>query len=350
MKKKKDKSKEAPKKRLFKYKSFKDDDKPESDSRYHPEAYELFQSIRWDNAWNEFISLDKNGKFKFSSSWSFCKYLVGHNGSRKSKETREKAKWLYAAIGPIDKSKKRILVPYISDWAEMRSSQFIGETNKESLLYNPKIVAVRELISKHLDVMEISQGIGTIMADWLARFDMMATQIDEYYKYKLFDPKLSDKRNDERFHSYTKKQEYIFGKTIDASRQVLRCFGVGENDVALLTQMMIAAMRNRLGEGTTNIMMAAATGTPLENIGGSSITALPGDQQVAEGSKYLLETNPALKTMFGTFLAKSKSFGMSHPDVVIDGVAEEKYDDDKFKNLSKVKANGKANGKSKEIQ
>jgi hypothetical protein len=348
---KKGKMRQAHKKdmksRKFVYKPLDEDDRPAiPEGDYHPDAYELFKSIRWDNAWNEFKEFDSDGKFKFRSTWSFCKYMTGCD-SKENKQAREQAKWLYAAIGPLEKKNKKRLVPYLGDWAYLRSSQFIGEVNRDSLLFgNPRIAAVRETVKRHLDVMEVSQGVGTIIMQWLGRYDAWSDQIDAYYSYKLFDPKLSDKKNNERFLDYTKKQEYMFSRTVDASRELLRCFGVGKDDIALLTQMMIAAMKAKIGESQANIMMAAATGTPIANLGMSTQS----ESNVIDGAHHTLQNNKQLSMMFGTFIQKAQTYKMEHPDLTIDGIPKDDLRTDprlEVKDLS-GKTNGKTNGKHKE--
>lgn len=336
---KKPKTKEA-RKRAFAYRPLEDVDKPKVyDGDYDREAYDYFKSVKWDAAWKEFQEKNRDGSYKYQTVWALCKHIADKD--------KEGAKIIYHAIGPLDKKERKRLVPYLGDWGLNRASYMIGEVNKESLLYsNPKIQTLREIVRKHIDVMEISQGLGELLMGWVGRYDAWADQVDRHYGYQLFDPKLSEEKNDKRFHKYTKMQEYIFGRTIDSTRQVLRCFGVGENDVALLTQMMIAAMRERLGEGTARMMMAAAGGLQLENNG---TTMLPpgssNDSNVIDGTASMLENNKALKMMFGTFVAKSKLFGMEHPDIEIEGVPPADNRTDPKLDPPKIKANGKSNGK-----
>ena len=330
-------------KRNFVYKPL--NDKPKiNDTDYDPEAYDFFKSVKWDKAWKEFLEHDKDGNYKYQTSWNYAKHLVGYEGSATKKDdVRQQAEWIYAAIGPRDKKVKKLPVPYLGDWSYTRASLFIGEVSKESLLYgNPKIVAIREMLKKHNDVMEVSKGIGELMMSWVGRYDAWASQIDEHFKYKLFDPNLSDEKNEKRFASYTKKQEYIFSRTIDCTRQVLRCFGVGENDLSLLTQMMIASMRERLGDGTARMMMAAASG--MKVIEGETAGSLPAatmsDQTAIDGSVSALQQNPQLALMFGTFLGKSQIYKMAHPDVEIDGVPPEDTRTDPKIDGPKMKTNG----------
>jgi hypothetical protein len=345
-KKKNKKSKNRPKtyegrKRRFAYKPLKEIDRPKTyDGDYDRDAYEFFKSVKWDAAYQEFLTIDKDGRYEYPTVWALCKELAGSD--------KDQAKILYEAIGPADKKNKKRRVPYLGDWGLTRASFLIGEVNKESLLYsNPKIQTLREIVRKHMDVMEISQGLGELLMGWVGRYDAWATQIDEFFGYKLFDPKLSDEKNEKRFSKYTKMQEYIFSRTIDSTRQVLKCFGVGENDVALLTQMMIASMRERLGESTARIMMATAGGLNLESGGGFLPQGAVGDQAAIDGSANMIENNPMLKLMHSTFVTKSKLFAIEHPDLVIDGVPPADDRTDPKLDPPKLKTNGKhSNGKA----
>jgi hypothetical protein len=142
-------------------------------------------------------------------------------------------------------------------------------------------------------------------------------------------------------------QEYIFSRTIDSVRQVLRCFGVGENDVALLTQMMIAAMRERLGGDAARIMMASASGVKvIEGQMGASPEA-SGDGVIIDGTNKAFTDNPHLKLLMGTFVTKSQVYNMAHPDINLDGVPKADERTDPALDPPKVKMNGKqhTNGK-----
>lgn len=324
------------------------DDKPElPDGDFDPEGYEYFKSVKWDAAWKEFLELKEDGTYKHQTSWGLIKHLVPSG-----KEKDEQRKWLYAAIGPRDKSVKKKPVPYLGDWSYNRACLFTGELKTESLLYgNPKVIAVREMVKNNIDALKISQSFGELLMGWMARYDTWATQIDERFKYNLFDPKLSDEKNERRFAQYTKMQEYMFNRTIDCTRQILKCFGVGKDDVSLLTQMMIAGMRNRLGDGVANMMMASASGVKV--IEGGGMNTLPvevqGDNSTIAGAEHMLENNPQLKMMFGTFIGKSQMYRMEQPDLNIPGVPKDDTSTDPRKDPAKLKATGHVNGKVKSV-
>lgn len=317
------------------------EDRPElPDSDYDPEAYEFFKSVKWDAAWKEFLELKEDGLYKHQTTWSLIKHLVP-----KSKESDEQRKWLWAVIGPIDKKIKKQIVPSLGDWAYNRSCLFTGEVNKESLLFgNPKVVAVREMVKNNLDALKISQSFAELMMGWIARYDTMATQVDEKFKYSLFDPKLSDEKNERRFSQYTKMQEYLFKQTVSCTRQVLRMFGVEQNDISLLAQMMIASMRNRLGDGTANMMMAAASG--IKVIDGMPQGQLPVEASGDEAAVGDITKSSQLNLLLSSFAIKSKIYNMEHPGVDIEGVDKDETSTDPAKDPSRLKTNGKhTNGK-----
>jgi hypothetical protein len=124
-------------------------------------------------------------------------------------------------------------------------------------------------------------------------------------------------------------------------------FGVEQNDISLLAQMMIASCRNRLGDGTANMMMAAASGIKVIE-GNNQLTApeQQGDQSVIDGSHDMIKNNPQLSLMFGSFIAKSQMYKMQQPDLEIEGVPKEDTSTDPAKDPARLKANGKhTNGK-----
>jgi hypothetical protein len=310
-------------------------------------AYETFIATDWSEAWKLFLELDERGIYKFKTSWDIAKYL----GEGKDKEeSKKRAEYLYTAIGPSDKANEKC--PYLGDWDNIRSSLFIGELNKQSILFgNPRVSAIRKLIKEHLDVMEVAAGLGDILVEWLGRFQQWSQQVDEHFNYKLFDPKLSDEENDKRFESYTRKQHYLFRRVIDATRQVLKCFGVNENDVALLTQMMIATMRGKLGETTASMMMSSVTGQPVtldgNSIQKSSLTQeQAADQDTMDDLSLAFHRNPQLKLMLGTFVNKATTYQMAHPDVEIPGNPTEDLRTDPKNDQPKTNGSGKKNGKA----
>jgi hypothetical protein len=215
------------------------------------EAEELFFSIRWDEAWQQFLERKSDGKLKYKTVHDLAAALaVGID----AKTRRRRTGYLYSAIGPVSAADKTKKVPYIGDWDMLRSQTFLGEMKKDSLLFgSPRMKAAREAMRKHVDVMETAKACAETMLSWVARYDFWSRQVDEHYEYKLFDPKLSTKQNMRRFKEYTELQRSLQSWMADAVDQVLRCYGVGKDDISLLAQMMVQAMKPRLGEEAAQV-------------------------------------------------------------------------------------------------
>jgi hypothetical protein len=292
--------------------------KTRSSHAYETKPYEYFKSIRWDDWWKDFLECNPDGTFK---------YKTPNQLAREKTSDKEEQRWIYAAIGPtVEKSPNQTrIVPYLGDWGNIRSSLFIGETDRESLIYgNPKVAALRETLRRHIDVLEFSKGIGEVLLDWLGRFTAYAQQIDEYFDYKIVDKKLSFEENEKRFNQYMKMQKMLFHRCIDASRQILRCVGVGEDDIGLLAQMAIAGMRQKFDPETFRMMQAAAAGVVPSVIEGAEATpqgpTTEGDNKALDA---VLGATPALKLMLTSFTQKAAIYRMPHPDIEIEGVGED---------------------------
>jgi hypothetical protein len=252
---------------------------------YRSEAEEIFFSIRWDEAWQQFLDRDSDGRFKYKTAFELASALaVGINAQVR----KHRAGYIYSAIGPVSASD------------------------------NMKVA--REAMRKHVDVMETAKACAETMLTWVARYEMWSRQVDEHYEYKLFDPKLSAKENAKRIAEYTSLQRNLHEWQAQAVEHVLRCYGVGKDEVSiLLQQMVVAAMKGSLGEQATNIMLATLGGGVIDGkaVGG-------GVSEPANGhSQDPYDQNPTLKLIMASFLEKAAVYRMPHPDVQIDGVPDE---------------------------
>ena len=101
---------------------------------------------------------------------------------------------------------------------------------------------------------------------------------------------------------------------------MLRCYGVGKDEVSiLLQQMVVAAMKGSLGEQATNIMLANLGGGVIDGkaVGG-------GVSEPANGQSHdPYDQNPTLKLIMASFLEKPAVYRMPQPDVTIEGVPDE---------------------------
>ena len=205
------------------------DRKPEGHylkGHHRPEAEQFFFSIDWNTAWQQFLQREQNGRFKHKTARQLaCALSIGVDAETK----RRRAGYLYRAIGPVSSADKSKQVPYLGDWDMLRSQTFLGEMKKDSLLFgSPCMKVAREAMRKHVDVMETAKACAETMLNWVARYEMWSRQVDEHYEYKLFDPKLSDKQNLQRFEQYTNLQHLLHEWQAQAVEHVLRCYGVGK--------------------------------------------------------------------------------------------------------------------------
>lgn len=303
-------------------------------------GYEVFNSIKWNEAWKMFLEVDEKGIYKYKTAYALAKELAKGTNT-KSKENKDRVKYIYAAIGPKEEAAKK-LCPYVGDWDHMRSSLFVGDQDKQSILFgNPQIAALRKVVGEYLDVTQVAKGVGDIWIEWIARYSSWADQLDRYFQYKAFDPTLDIDENEKRFEKYAKMQRYVFNEMKRTSRELLRCYGVGENDIAMLTQLMIATMRGKIGEATAAMMLAASTGTQIEgNVRPMAGEVGPGtDAEKVDAISKGFNDNPTLRLAFGTFLEKAATYKMEFPGVTIPGVPPEDKSIDP--STSKVKTKSK---------
>jgi hypothetical protein len=278
------------------------------------EASELFFSIRWDEAWWQFLERESDGKFKYKTARDVVGALaVGID----AKTRRRRARCLYSAIGPVSAVDKNKEVPYLGDWEMLRAQTFIGEMKKDSLLFgSPRMKTMREAMRKHVDVMEVAKACAETMLTWVARYEAWAREVDEHYGYKLFDPKLSDKQNLQRFKRYTELQRSLHAWQAEAVEHVLRCYGVGKDDVSVLMQLMVAGMAQQLGERTTQTILAGLSG--VEGVFDGRAAGGAGEQSGEDPY-----SNKTLRLIMASFLEKAVLYKMPHPDVHIPGVPDE---------------------------
>jgi hypothetical protein len=170
---------------------------------------------------------------------------------------------------------------------------------------------------KHIDVMETAKACAETMLTWVARYEMWSRQVDEHYEYKLFDPKLSAKENAKRIAEYTSLQRNLHEWQAQAVEHVLRCYGVGKDEVSiLLQQMVVATMKGSLGEQATNIMLATLGGGVID---GKAMGGGVGEKP-EQDDPY---SNKTLKLIMGSFLEEAAVYRMPHPEVHIDGVPDD---------------------------
>src|ERR1017187_1269647 len=100
--------------------------------RYRSEAEEIFFSINWSDAWQQFLERNEDVRFKYKTAFELSSALaVGIN----SQVRKHRAGYIYSAIGRGKASEKTKQVPYLDAWDMLRSQTFLGEMRKDSVLF-----------------------------------------------------------------------------------------------------------------------------------------------------------------------------------------------------------------------
>ena len=135
---------------------------------YRSEAEDIFFSIDWGEAWQQFLDRDSDGRFKYKTAFELSSALaVGINAQVR----KHRAGHIYSAIGPVSASDTTKKIPYLGDWDMLRSQTFLGEMKKDSLLFgSPRMKVAREAMRKHVDVMETAKACAETMLTWIARY------------------------------------------------------------------------------------------------------------------------------------------------------------------------------------
>src|ERR1039458_947388 len=279
---------------------------------YRSEAEEIFFSIRWDEAWQQFLDRDSDGRFKYKTAFELASALaVGINAQVR----KHRAGYIYSAIGPVSASDKTKQVPYLGDWDMLRSQTFLGEMRKDSVLFgSPTMKTMRAALREHIDVTRTAKDMAEVLLGWLARCEAWARQIDEYFGYTAFDKKLSLKQNKQRFTEYFRLQESLRTASASIIEQILACYGVGKDGMAVLAQLIVASrLQGPAGDRAHEMILAGLSG--VETLDGKATGGgvLP-DAEV--------ENNAALKLMVASFADKAITYKMPHPELNIPGVPD----------------------------
>jgi hypothetical protein len=283
-----------------------------SNVRRGSEASELFFSIHWGEAWQQFLQRKSDGKFKYRTARELAGALAVGVDAR---TRRRRAGYLYSAIGPVSAADKKKRVPYVGDWEMLRAQTFLGELKDDQLLFGtPQMKVIKAATKKLKDLTEIAQAHAALLMPFLGRYDAWCRQIDGAYNHSILNEKGKyDERRARPYVEFINNMRDALTSTIEAS---LRCYGIGEDEASVLVQIFVARMRDELGDAMP-IILAGLSGVP-PTIDGK---AAGGTQPVNGEAKP--EENPMMKLITQSFLAKSIRFKMPHPDVHIEGVPDE---------------------------
>src|ERR1039457_2070715 len=244
---------------------------------YRSEAEEIFFSIRWDEAWQKFVERNSDGRFKYKTAFELASELaIGIN----TQVRKHRAGYIYSAIGPVSASDKTKQVPYLGDWDMLRSQTFLGEMQRDNVLFgSPTMKTMRAALREHIDVTRTAKDMAEVLLGWLARVETWARQIDEYFGYTAFDKKLSLAKNKQRFAEYMELQESLRTASASIIEQILACYGVGKDGVAVLAQLIVASkLQGPAGDRAHEMILAGLSGVETLDgkAAGGGVDASPG--------------------------------------------------------------------------
>src|ERR1039458_4133060 len=129
--------------------------------RYRSEAEEIFFSINWSDAWQQFLEHDEDGRFKYKTAFELSSALaVGISAQVR----KHRAGYIYSAIGPVSASDKTKQVPYLGDWDMLRSQTFLGEMRRDSVLFgSPTMKTMRAAWREHIDVTHTAKDMAGVL-------------------------------------------------------------------------------------------------------------------------------------------------------------------------------------------
>src|ERR1039458_2631235 len=137
---------------------------------YRSEAEEIFFSINWSDAWQQFLERDEDGRFKYKTAFELASELAVEINAQVRKH---RAGHIYSAIGPVSASDKTKQVPYLGDWDMLRSQTFLGEMKKDSLLFgSPRMKGGPAANRPCVGLIETAKACAETMLTWVARYEM----------------------------------------------------------------------------------------------------------------------------------------------------------------------------------
>jgi hypothetical protein len=313
--------------------------------RYRSEAEEIFFSISWDEAWQQFLERNSDGRFKYKTAFELSSALaVGINAQVR----KHRAGDIYSAIGPVSASDKTKQVPYLGDWDMLRSQTFLGEMRRDSVLFSsPTMKTMRAALREHIDVTHTAKDMAEVLLGWLARCEAWARQIDEYFGYTAFDKKLSLAKNKQRFAEYFRLQESLRTASASIIEQILACYGVGKDGMAVLAQLIVASrLQGPAGDRAHEMILAGLSG--VDTLDGKATGG--GVDAAPDLAQQDVESNRALQLMVASFADKAITYRMPHPQLNIPGVPDEDDQETPLQHIKRQVRGMMLDGESKKIQ
>src|ERR1035437_7092951 len=276
---------------------------------YRSEAEEIFFSIEWGEAWQQFLDRDSDGRFKYKTAFELASALaIGINAQVR----KHRAGYIYSAIGRVSARDKTKQVPYLGDWDMLRSQTFLGAMRRDSVVFgSPTMKTMRAALREHIDVTHTAKDMAEVLLGWLARVETWARQVDELFDYKAVDKKLSLEKNEARFGRYMALQKTLRESAESLVERVLACYGVGKDGMAVLAQLIVASkLQGPAGDRAHEMILAGLSGVEtLDGKAAGGVNTLPEEREV--------ENNAALKLMVASFADKAITYKMPHPQLNI---------------------------------
>ncbi|MGC2357911.1 MAG: hypothetical protein WA491_17755, partial [Candidatus Acidiferrum sp.] len=142
-----------------------------------------------------------------------------------------------------------------------------------------------------------------------------------YFGYTAFDKKLSLAKNKQRFAEYFRLQESLRIASASIIEQILACYGVDKDGMAVLAQLIVASkLQGPAGDRAHEMILAGLSG--VETLDGKAtgggVDANPGGDPGQDPAN-----NPTLKLLLASFADKAITYKMPHPRLNIPGVPDQ---------------------------
>jgi hypothetical protein len=204
---------------------------------------------------------------------------------------------------------------------------------------------MREALREHIDVTHTAKDMAEVLLGWLARCETWARQVDEYFGYTAFDKKLTLAKNKQRFAEYFRLQESLRTASASIIEQILACYGVGKDGMAVLAQLIVASkLQGPAGDRAHEMILAGLSGVDTLDgkATGSRVDALPAEQDA--------QHNKALQLMVASFADKAITYKMPHPELNIPGVPDVDDQETPREHIKRQVRGMMLDGESKKIQ
>lgn len=254
--------------------------------RHLEPAYKFYQSIRWDEWWDEFATaIGSTGRLKYQTAWSFAK--------EKGKKVQKHKEWIYAMIGPKQENSNGI--PWLGDWQKRRANCFWALDDPE------KIKGIKQAFKERRDALDAALAIAPLSVQQIQRWLRLAEKIDDAFGGEPFLKELSANhpKNEARFKAYMMMHKAASAQLERASKMWLMAHGLNPSNTDQWAQMAILASGAAAGAAGMAAFAGARSGA-----------AQPGITEGPSHSDILLAQS---------IKDKARLYGLPLPDGLVDG-------------------------------